>query len=138
MDGSVERSIALLQRRRHTDYLFLAHRGRCRLSDLPTVYEPGAPANLEWLACQGVTAWPVIALFLRADKTVEGQPWGSVTLLNHQTAAEDVRIFSALPESQRERHIRLLSKRFANHTCYCSMLEVIQYLKTGRGESQWM
>ena len=97
MDGSVERSIALLQRRRHTDYLFLAHRGRCRLSDLPTVYEPGAPANLEWLACQGVTAWPVIALFLRADKTVEGQPWGSVTLLNHQTAAEDVRIFSALP-----------------------------------------
>ena len=138
MDGSVERSIALLQHRRHTDYLFLAHRGRCRLSDLPTVYEPGAPANLEWLACQGITAWPVIALFLHADKTVEGQPWGSVTLLNHQTAAEDVRIFSALPESQRERHIRLLSKRYANHTCYCSMLEVIQYLKTGRGESQWM
>ena len=136
--GSIERSIAALQRRRHTDYLFLAQRESCRLSDLPAVYEPGTPDNLDWLACRGITAWPVIALFLHADKTVEGQPWGSVTLLNHRTAAKDVEIFSALPESQRERHIRLLSKRYTNHTSYCCMLEVIEYLKTGGGESQWM
>ena len=135
---SIEQSIAVLQRRKHIDYLFLAQRDRCRLSDLPTIYEPGTPANLEWLACREVTEWPVIALFLHADKTVDGQPWGSVTLLNHQTAAEDVETFSALPESQRARHIRLLSKRYANLTRYCAMLEVIQYLKTGRGESQWM
>lgn len=136
--GDIERSIAILHQRQHTDYLFLAQRGCCRLSDLPTVYEPGAPANLEWLACRGVTAWPVIALFLHADKTVEGQPWGSVTLLDHRAAAKDVETFSALSEGQRERHIRLLSKRYANHTQYCAMLEVIEYLKTGGGESQWM
>lgn len=134
----VEREAAVLQRSRHTDYLFLAWNGRCRLSTLPTVYEPDTPANLDWLACRGVTPWPVIALYLHVDKAVEGLPWGSVTLLDQQATMEDVRIFSALPESQRERHIRLLSKRYANHTCYCSMLEVIQYLKTGRGESQWM
>ena len=134
----VEREVAELQRFRHTDYLFLAWNGRCRLSTLPAVYEPDTPANLDWLAYRGVTPWPVVALYLHTDKAVERLPWGSVTLLDHQTTVEDVRIFSPLPESQRERHIRLLSKRYANHTCYCSMLEVIQYLKTGRGESQWM
>ena len=63
---------------------------------------------------------------------------GSVTLLDHRTAVEDVRIFSALPESQRERHIRLIVKRYQRRVTYCSMLEAIQYLKTGGGESQWM
>ena len=123
----VEREVAELQRSRHTDYFFLARNGRCRLSTLPAVYEPDTPANLDWLACQGVAPWPVVAL-----------PWGSVTLLDHQTAVEDVRIFSALPESQRERHIRLIIKRYQRRVTYCSMLEAIQYLKTGGGESQWM
>ena len=127
----VEREVAELQRFRHTDYLFLAWNGRCRLSTLPAVYEPDTPANLDWLACRGFTPWPVVALYLHADKTVEGLPWGSVTLLDHQTAAEDVRIFSAPSESQRERHIRLIIKRYQRHITYCSMLEVMQHLKTG-------
>ena len=135
---NVEREVAELQRFRHTDYLFLTWNGRCRLSTLPAVYEPDTPANLDWLACRGVTPWPVVALYLHADKTVEGLPWGSVTLLDHRTAVEDVRIFSALPESQRERHIRLILRRYQRHVTYCSMLEAIQYLKTGGGESQWM
>ena len=134
----VEREVAVLQRSRHTDYLFLARNGRCRLSTLPAVYEPDTPANLDWLACRSVTPWPVVALYLHTDKSVEGLPWGSVTLLDHRTAVEDVRIFSALPESQRERHIRLIVKRYQRRVTYCSMLEAIQYLKTGGGESQWM
>ena len=92
----VEREVAELQRSRHTDYFFLARNGRCRLSTLPAVYEPDTPANLDWLACRGVTPWPVVALYLHADKTVEGLPWGSVTLLDQQAAVEDVSIFSAL------------------------------------------
>ena len=52
MDGSVERSIALLQHRRHTDYLFLAHRGaagcptcqRCTNPALPQIWN-GWPAR---------------------------------------------------------------------------------------------
>ena len=134
----VEREVAVLQRSWHTDYFFLARRGRCRLSTLPAVYEPDTPANLDWLACRSVTPWPVVALYLHTDKSVEGLPWGSVTLLDHRTAVEDVRIFSALPESQRERHIRLIVKRYQRRVTYCSMLEAIQYLKTGGGESQWM
>ncbi len=134
----VEREVAVLQRSWHTDYFFLAWRGRCRLSTLPAVYEPDTPANLDWLACRSVTPWPVVALYLHTDKSVEGLPWGSVTLLDHRTAVEDVRIFSALPESQRERHIRLIVKRYQRRVTYCSMLEAIQYLKTGGGESQWM
>ena len=58
----VEREVAELQRSRHTDYFFLARNGRCRLSTLPAVYEPDTPANLDWLACQGVAPWPVVAL----------------------------------------------------------------------------
>ena len=134
----VEREAAVLRRSQHTDYLFLAWNGCCRLSTLPAVYEPDTPANLDWLACRSVTPWPVVALYLHTDKSVEGLPWGSVTLLDHRTAVEDVRIFSALPESQRERHIRLIIKRYQRRVTYCSMLEAIQYLKTGGGESQWM
>ena len=134
----VEREVAILQSSRYTDYFFLARNGRCRLSTLPAVYEPDTPANLDWLACRSVTPWPVVALYLHTDKSVEGLPWGSVTLLDHRTAVEDVRIFSALPESQRERHIRLIVKRYQRRVTYCSMLEAIQYLKTGGGESQWM
>ena len=134
----VEREVAILQSSRYTDDFFLARNGRCRLSTLPAVYEPDTPANLDWLACRSVTPWPVVALYLHTDKSVEGLPWGSVTLLDHRTAVEDVRIFSALPESQRERHIRLIVKRYQRRVTYCSMLEAIQYLKTGGGESQWM
>ncbi len=124
----VEREVAVLQRSWHTDYFFLAWRGRCRLSTLPAVYEPDTPANLDWLACRGAAPWPVVALYLHADKTVEGLPWGSVTLLDQQAAVEDVRIFSALPENQRERHICLIVKRYQRHVTCCSMLETIQYL----------
>ena len=134
----VEREVAILQSSRYTDDFFLAWKGHCRLSTLPAVYEPDTPANLDWLACRGVTPWPVVALYLHTDKAVERLPWGSVTLLDHQTTVEDVRIFSALPESQRERHIRLIVKRYQRRVTYCSMLEAIQYLKTGGGESQWM
>ncbi|WP_374220666.1 hypothetical protein, partial [Oscillibacter sp. CU971] len=67
----VEREVAILQSSRHTDYFFLAWKGRCRLSTLPAVYEPDTPANLDWLAYRGVTPWPVVALYLHTDKSVE-------------------------------------------------------------------
>ena len=120
-----------------TDSLFLIRRKRCRLSGLAAVYEPDTPANLEWLSCLDRKVYPVIALYFHVDQYVEGLPWGSVILLDSQSAAEDVRIVSAMPEGQRERLIRQTVNRYQNHARYCSALEVIQYLKTG-GESQWM
>jgi len=134
---SVERSISVLLQCQDADYLFLARYESCRLSDLPTVYEPGTAANRDWLACRKAVLCPVIALYLHADRIMDGMPWGSVTLLNSRRAAEDVHTCAALPESQRERHIRQLVKRYQTHVRYCSTLEVIQYLKTG-GESLWM
>ncbi len=130
-------SISKLCRQELSEYLFLARRGWCGLFDFSTVYEKDSYANLCWTACRAVPGWPVIALLLHVDKSVEGHPWGSVTLLEHRATLKDVEVFSALSEKQRERHIRLLSKRYAGHARYCSMLEVIQYFKTGGGESQW-
>ncbi len=135
--GSIDRSVTALLRQPLTDSLFLARRRRCRLSGLAAVYEPDTPANLDWLACLGRTARPVIALYLHTDRIKDGVPWGSVTLLDSRNAAEDVRAVSALPEDRRELQVRRLTDRYQNHVRYCSMLEVIQYLKTG-GESQWM
>ncbi|MCQ4721166.1 hypothetical protein NE659_28430, partial [Flavonifractor plautii] len=76
--------------------------------------------------------WPVLALFLHVEKFVGGRPWGSVTLLDYREAARDAETFSALTGPQRERHLKLLRKRYLQKVQYCSILEVIQYLKTGR------
>lgn len=124
-------SIARLCRQEYTDFLFLARTPWCWLFDLPTVYDSGTYANLCALAYQGVPGGPVIALFLHIDKTVEGLPWGSVTLLDYPTAAQDVGIFSELPPPQREQHIRLMVRRYTRNARYCSVREVIGYLKTG-------
>ena len=58
--------------------------------------------------------------------------WGSVTLLDYREAARDAETFSALAGPQRERHLKLMRKRYLQKVQYCSILEVIQYLKTGR------
>lgn len=100
--------------------------------DPPRVYEPGSYENLCWLAFQDRAGWPVPALFLHVEKFVGGRPWGSVTLLNYREAARDAETFSALTGPQRERHLKLLRKRYLQKVQYCSILEVIQYLKTGR------
>lgn len=54
------------------------------------------------------------------------------TLLDYREAAHDAETFSALAGPQRERHLKLLRKRYLQKVQYCSILEVIQYLKTGR------
>ena len=128
----LELSIGRLCRQEYTDFLFLARTPWCWLFDLSAVYDSGTYANLCALAYQGVPGGPVIALFLHIDKTVEGLPWGSVTLLDYREAAHDAETFSALAGPQRERHLKLLRKRYLQKVQYCSILEVIQYLKTGR------
>lgn len=88
------------------------------------------PTSAPW-PTRASPAGPVITLFLHIDKTVEGLPWGSVTLLDYSTAAQDVGVFSELPPAQRERHIRLIVRRYTRNARYCSVREVIEYLKTG-------
>ena len=124
-------SIARLCRQEYTAKFFFAGTPRCWLFDFPAVYDSGTYANLCALAYQGIPGRPVITLFLHIDKTVEGLPWGSVTLLDYSTAAQDVGVFSELPPAQRERHIRLIVRRYTRNARYCSVREVIEYLKTG-------
>ena len=128
----LELDLLKLQQGGAADYLFLARRERSWLFDLPRVYEPGSYENLCWLSFQDRTEWPVLALFLHVEKFVDGRPWGSVTLLDYLASAHDVAVFSALTGPQRERHLKLLVKRYLQKVRYCSILEVIQYLKTGR------
>ena len=86
----------------------------------------------DWLAFRGMAMWPVVALFLHVDRVAEGRPWGSVTLLDYQAVAKDIATFSPLPQAQRERHIKLLVKRYTQRPGLCSMLDMIHYLKTGK------
>ena len=127
----LELSIGRLCRQEYTDFLFLARTPWCWLFDLSAVYDSGTYANLCALAYQGVPGGPVIALFLHIDKTVEGLPWGSVSLLDYPTAAQNVGAFSELSPPQRERHIRLTVRRYTRNARHCSIREVIEYLKTG-------
>lgn len=114
------------------DFLFLSRRGLCRLCPIGAAYNRDNFANSDWLAFRGMTLWPILALFLHVEKFVDGRPWGSVTLLDYQAAARDIAIYSPLSPAQRERHIRLVVKRYLTRPQLCSMMEVIQYLKTGR------
>ena len=130
--GRIDRDIAKLRRHEAEDYLFLARRGLCRLSTLPAAYDQYDSANADWMAFRGMTMWPVLALFLHVDRVAEGRPWGSVTLLDYQAVAKDIAIFSPLSQAQRERHIKLLVKRYTQRPGLCSMLDMIHYLKTGK------
>ena len=133
----IERDIERLQRHEVEDYLFLVRRGLCRLSTLPAAYDEHDPAHADWMAFRGMSIWPIAALFLHVDSTVEGRPWGSVTLLDYQAAAKDIATFSPLSQAQRERHIKLLVKRYTQRPGLCSMLDLIHYLKTGEVKTRW-
>ena len=125
----IEPDIAKLGRGEYSDYLFLARREKCWLFDLPSVYTPDSYENLAWTYGTVTPHIPVAALFLHVDKTVEGRPWGSVTLLDYAETVQDVAVFSSLPQAQRERHIRLITKRYLRNVRYCTILDVMQYLK---------
>ena len=128
---SLKLCAAKLCRQEHTDFLFLARTPWCWLFDFPAIYESGSCANLCTLACHGVPKEPVAALFFHIDKIVEGHPWGSVTLLDYPTAAQDIGVFFALPRPQRKRHAYLMVRRYTRNIRYCSVQEVLAYLKTG-------
>lgn len=119
-----------------TDYLFLARREKSWLFDLTSVYTLGSYANLTWTYGQVNPNLPAAALFLHIVEVKGESPWGSVTLLDYQKSIEDVRLFEDLPEAQRQRHINLLCRRFTHASPYCSMKEVIDFLRE-RGESKW-
>lgn len=128
----IEQSVAELCRCEHTDYLFLNRREKSHLFPPPAVYEPDSYENLTWLYGTASPNTPVLALFLHITRTENSRPVGTVTMLDYPATARDVEVFSALTKAERERHVQLITKRMTRQTRYCSILELIQYLKTGR------
>ena len=136
-EACVKMDIARLSREEQADFLFLARREKCWLFDIPSVYTPDNYANLTWTYAKLLPNLPIAVLYIHVDKNVEGRPWGSVTLLDYRAVLEDVEQFSPLPQAQRLRHIRLLTRRWLRDPQHCSLLEVMEYLKE-RGETPWM
>lgn len=128
----IEACITDLCRCERTDYLFLARREKCFLFALPAVYTTDSYENLTWTYGLVTPRVPVVALFLHVTKTVNARPVGTVTLLDYPATARDVELFSPLPKAAREAHIKDITKRCTKQTRYCTILELIQYLKTGR------
>lgn len=128
----IEACIAAMCRCERTDFLFLARREKCFLFDLPAVYTTDSYENLTWTFGLATPRIPVIALFLHVTKAVNARPVGTVTLLDYPATARDVEVFSPLPKAAREVHIKDITKHCTKHARYCTILEVIQYLKIGR------
>ena len=128
----IDAHIAQLKQAAQTDYLFLNRREKSFLLTLPGVYTLDTYENLATLHGLATPRVPVVALLLHREKMTDTRPIGSVTMLDYTAFARDVDIYSALPEPVRTRHINFILKRSAKQTRYCSMLELIQFLKTGR------
>lgn len=128
----IETHIATLTQARAGDFLFLARREKSFLFTLPAVYTADSYENLTWTYGLSSPHVPVVALFLRIFKVMETHPIGSVTLLDYPATARDVEVFAPLPTLQKERHIQLITKRCTKQTSYCSLVELMQFLKTGR------
>lgn len=129
---SVELDAAKLCQGEETDYLFLARREKSWLFPLPAVYTPGSYENLTYTCGLMLPRSPVAALFLQVSKRTEGTAWGSVTALHYAASALDVETGAALPEPLWGQHLRDVTKLYTRNTRYCTILEIIEFLKTGR------
>ena len=124
------------------DLLKLQQGGAADYLFWPGVRGPGCltrPVSMSRAVMKSVRGWPFrTGLGGRCSpcssmwRSLWADGLGSVTLLNYREAARDAETFSALTGPQRERHLKLLRKRYLQKVQYCSILEVIQYLKTGR------
>lgn len=128
----IEEHVAALTQAGAGDFLFLARREKSYLFTLPAVYTADSYENLTWTYGLSMPHVPVVALFLRIFKVAEAHPIGSVTLLDYPATARDVEVFAPLPALQKERHIQLITKRCTKQTSYCSLLELMEFLKIGR------
>ena len=113
---SLKAELEILEQSRYNDYLFLARKDRFRLMPLSEVQ----------------TCWPVLALLLHVEYMESGIHRGSVILMDYPELVRDVVLFERLPDTQREGHIKQLITRCVRYAPQCTMVDLIEYLKTGR------
>lgn len=95
-----------LSQSRSNDYLFLVRKDRFHLMDLSEVYADGSDSNSFLAALETQTCWPVLAMLLHVECVEHGVHRGSVILADHSDLVRDVAFAAALPDAQREAHIR--------------------------------
>ena len=129
---SLKAELEILEQSRHNDYLFLARKDRFRLMPLSEVYTAGSDANGFLTLFEVQTCWPVLALTLHVEYMESGIHRGSVVLMDYFELVRDVALFDRLPDAQREGHIKQLITRCVRYAPQCTMVDLIEYLKTGR------
>lgn len=129
---SLKAELEILEQSRHNDYLFLARKDRFRLMALSKVYTAGSDANGFLAMFEVQTCWPVLTLMLHAEYMEGDVHRGSVILMDYPKLVRDVALFDRLPNTQRERHIKQMMSRCLRYAPQCTIVELIEYLKTGR------
>ena len=99
---------------------------------LSEVYTAGSDANRLLAMFEVQTCWPVLTLLLHAEYMEGDVRRGSVILMDYPELVRDVELFDRLPNTQRERHIKQMTSRCRRCAPQCTMMELIEYLKTGR------
>ena len=129
---SLKAELEILEQSRYNDYLFMARKDRFRLMALSEVYTAGSDANGFLALFEVQTCWPVLMLLLHVEYTESGVHRGSAVLMDYSELVRDVALFDRLPNTQRERHIKQMISRCLRYAPQCTMMELIEYLKTGR------
>ena len=96
------------------------------------IYTAGSDANGFLALFEVQTCWPVLALTLHVEYMESGIHCGSVILMDYPELVRDVVLFERLPDTQREGHIKQLITRCVRYAPQCTMVDLIEYLKTGR------
>ena len=129
---SLKAELEILAQNGYSDDLFLAQKDRFRLMALSEVYTAGSDANRLLSMFEVQTCWPVLALTLHVEYMESGIHRGSVILMDYPELVRDVVLFERLPDTQREGHIKQLITRCVRYAPQCTMVDLIEYLKTGR------
>ncbi len=127
--NSLELDLRTLERSEDRDFLFLARREKCYLFPISQVYQLDSYAYLCWTAYLSRDHLPVDALYLHRTGTVNGRPFGTVTVLDYAASARDVERFVAPTEQSAALHIQRRIKHDRHHARIGSTMDFIQMLK---------
>ena len=122
----------MVAQNKDNDYLLLAQNGSFRVMALSEVYTCGSSSNAFLHSLEAQICQPILAMLLHVEYVESGIHRGSVILMDYPELVRDVVLFERLPDTQREGHIKQLITRCVRYAPQCTMVDLIEYLKTGR------
>ena len=124
--------LEMVAQNKDNDYLLLAQNGSFRVMALSEVYTCGSSSNAFLHSLEAQICRPILAMLLHVEYVESGIHRGSVILMDYPELVRDVVLFERLPDTQREGHIKQLITRCVRYAPQCTMVDLIEYLKTGR------